>query len=134
MENLKYLLIFILIVGMMFSTGCLVTPEESVPEPELVLSVDVDVTEWNENCIWYTIENNGDLDVHYYKLAFDVKFYPGNHTPMTLYEDSLGIFKVGDKVAKCIKIVCPYVEDPTTCPYYGKYKVLSVEVNVIDLW
>lgn len=128
---LKYLLIFTLLVSMLFSTGCLVAPEEPVIEPELVMSIDVDVTGWNENCIWYTIENNGDLDVHYYQLAFDVKFNPGNHTPMTLYTDSLGLFKVGAEVTKCLEIVCPYVED---CLLSGQYEVLSVKVNVIDLW
>jgi len=136
------LIIAMVLISLLLLAGCIpVVPDDPDPDPILVMSIDVDVVNWDEECIKYTVENDGDLDVHYYELAFNVEFEPGNHTPMTLYTDSLGLFEVGAEKTTCIDIVCPYAPclDPCPpneycCPYCGEYDVNSVEVEVLDLW
>lgn len=145
MKKLFIVLLICALASFLF-VGCFsVAPDVDDPDPIPVMSIDANAIWWDENCIWYTVENDGDLDVHYYKLAFNVTFGKG-HTPMVLYADSLGLFEVGAKLTTYVDIVCPYdpcpdpCPDPedepyeSCCPYCGAYDVDSVEVEVLDLW
>lgn len=104
MKFIYLCLALIMVLCMVFSTGCIpVTPDE--PEPDVpVLSVGIDLGSWESGCIYYTIENDGDVDVNY-ELTFVVDLY--GHVDIVLVEESDEILEVGDLSSKCVKIECP---------------------------
>ena len=119
-------LILVMLLCLILSAGCFpVTPDE--PEPVIpVLSVDVDLGNWESGCIYYTIENDGDVDVNY-ELIFVVDLY--GHVDIVLVEESDEILEVGDLLSKCVKIECP------NCGTDGWEieDILSVDVTY-ELW
>lgn len=98
-------LILVMLICLVLSAGCFpVAPDE--PEPVIpVLSADVDLGSWESGCIYYTIENDGDVDLNY-ELTFVVDLY--GHVDIILVEESDDILEVGDLLSGCVKIECPY--------------------------
>ena len=126
---MKYIcLVLAMLVCLVFSVSCIpavpVIPEE--PEPVPILSVDVNIGSWEDGCIYYTIENNGDVDVNY-ELTFVVDLY--GHVDIMLVVESDEILEVGTQLTKCVKIVCP---NCGTAKWENE-DILSVSVTY-ELW
>ena len=121
-------LILIMLFCLVLFGGCYpVTPAEGEPEPSPILSVDVDIGGvWPNGCIYYTIENDGDVDVDY-ELTFTVDLY--GHKDIILIVESDEILEVGDLLSECIKIECPYCGTVG----WGIEDILSVNVTY-ELW
>ena len=124
---MKYLLIFLMIFAMVFSTGCFVVPEEP-EEPIPVLSIEVVVLGsyicGDHQHIPYSVENDGDVGVDY-ELEFVVGF--DGHQDRTFIVESDGPLKVGDKVDKNLMVQCG------DCGNLGDYPIDSVNVTY-ELW
>jgi len=122
---LKYLLIFLVVLAMVFSTGCFIVPEEpeEPEEPIPVMSAEVYGVVWNEaGDVCCYIENTGDIDIKFYELTFDADLlYHKPITPVVVLGENL---EVGDTIKVCVEIECP------VC---GDHDIVSVNVTY-ELW
>lgn len=120
----SFFIILFLILLTIFLSGCSIIPSTKI------LSADITITSWEQDyceyskewnnyvCVYYKIENTGNVDIKYYKIWF---------TATCIDEKIYGLLKIGQSIN-----IEQYKSDYIFI-YVPNEQVISVEIIRLEL-